>query len=107
VPWTGTLIGAPGSAATAGALVAPSDVDVLEVATWAAQWVGCLLVPNRRGERAPRRFLREARIRGVTPLVPWTLFDGTLEAPPPSAVVLVEDATEAEGLALPVVATWS
>jgi hypothetical protein len=106
-PRTGTIIGLDGAAGPAGAIVAPSDVDVLQLGAWAAPVVGALLVPNRRGERAPHRFLLEARLRGLVPLVPWPRFQGALKVPPRTAAVLVDHAAAAAGLDLPVVATWS
>jgi len=106
-PCTGTIVGFAGTAVTGGAIVAPNGVDVLQLGTWAAPVVGALLVPNRLGEQAPHRFVLEARIRGLVPLVPWTRFCEVLKVPPRSAAVLVEHAAAAAGLDLPVVATWS
>lgn len=106
-PRTGTIIGLDGAVGTAGAIVAPGNVDVLQLGAWAAPVVGALLVPNRHGERAPHRFMLEARLRGLVPLVPWLRFQSALKVPPRTAAVLVEHAAAAAGLELPVVATWS
>ncbi len=106
-PRTGTIIGLDGAVGAAGAIVAPGDVDVLQLGAWAAPVVGALLVPNRHGERAPHRFMLEAKLRGLVPLVPWLRFQGALKVPPRTAAVLVEHPAAAAGLDLPVVATWS
>jgi hypothetical protein len=106
-PCTGTIMGLDGIGGTAGAIVAPRDVDVLQLGAWAAPVVGALLVPNQRGERVPHRFMLEAKIRGLVPLVPWLRFQNALKVPPRTAAVLVEHPAAAAGLDLPVVATWS
>jgi hypothetical protein len=106
-PRTGTIVGREGTRGTPGAIVAPSDVDVLQLGTWAAPIVGALLVANQVGERAPRRLVLEARIRGLVPLVAWPRLEQALGAPPQSAAIVVEHAATAAGLALPIVATWS
>lgn len=90
----------------AGALVAPAELGVAAIGRWAATVVGALLVPSRRGLRLPRGFVREARIRGLAPLVPWTAMAEVLEVPPAEAVVAVEDPEVAAGLKLEVLATW-
>lgn len=85
------------------AIVAPADLDLRAVAAWAAPIVGALLVPDARGERAPSRFLLEARARGLTPLLPWTRWADQVPRPLPVAAVLVHAAETASELALPVI----
>jgi hypothetical protein len=106
-PRMGTIIGLDSTVGTAGAIVAPGHIDVLQLGAWAAPVVGALLAPNRHGERAPHRFMLEARIRGLVPLVPWLRFQNALKVLPRTAAVLVEHPAAAAGLDLPVVATWS
>lgn len=88
------------------ALVAPPSVALPQVGAWAAAALGALLVPNERGERAPERFVLEARMRGLAPLVPWTRFRLALADPPHPGAIIVEHAATAADLDLPVVATW-
>lgn len=92
---------------TAVAIIAPADLDAAQVGAWAAPTIGPLLVPNDRGRRDCRGFVREARVRGVTPLVRWTDVAGVLQVPPQPAAIVVEHAGAATSLRLPVVATWS
>ena len=106
-PLHGTIAPAGRTAVETVAIVAPAEIDPLRVATWAAPSVGALLVPDERGRRRGRAFVREARIRGVTPLVPWTDFAAALRVPPQPGAVVVEHAATAASLQLPVVATWS
>jgi hypothetical protein len=89
------------------AIVAPAEIDPVRVGAWAAPTIGALLVPHERGRKRGRAFVREARIRGLTPLVPWNDFAAALRVPPQPAAVVVEHPTTAANLALPIVATWS
>jgi len=106
-PLTGTLIEGGGAAPSAAiALVAPADAPWPEVAAWAAAGRGRVLAPAPSAERRPRRFTLEARLRGATPLVPWTRMGAALVEPPPHAIVVVEDAAAAAALGLAVDGRW-
>ena len=106
-PLYGTIVPAATSTEVAVAIVAPAAVDPARLGAWAAPTVGALLVPNERAHASPRSFMCEARIRGVTPLVRWSELAAVLRVPPHPAAIVVEHATTAATLALPVVATWT
>ena len=107
-PLHGSIAPAMAAAAMgAVAIVAPAEIDPARVGAWAAPSVGALLVPDERGRRNGRAFVREARIRGLTPLVRWADFADVLRVPPQPGAVVVEHPTTAASLQLPVVATWS
>ncbi|MCE9580609.1 MAG: hypothetical protein K8W52_46240 [Deltaproteobacteria bacterium] len=104
-PLCGTILHGTGKP-RAGALVVPGELGVPAIARWAATLTGDLLVPSRRGLRLPRAFVREARVRGLAPLVPWATLGETLEDPPTTAVIIVEDHEVAARLELAVIAVW-
>ena len=106
-PIFGAIVQAAASTESAVAIVVPAAIDPARIGAWAAPTVGALLVPNERAHTNPRGFVREARIRGVTPLVRWTELAAVLRVPPHPAAIVVEHATTAASLELPVVATWS
>ncbi len=106
-PLTGSIILAPPATETTVAIVAPADIDAARVGAFAAPSVGALLVPNARGENKPARFLLEAQLRGLAPLVPWTRLGDALRVPPPRSAIVVDDAAIAANLELLVVATWA
>lgn len=94
------------SADSAVALIVPAEIDPVVIGAWAAPTIGALLVANSRGQRHPRAFVREARVRGVMPLVRWTDLADVLRVPPQMGAVIVDTATTAASLDLPVAATW-
>lgn len=106
-PLTGSIIVAPLATETTVAIVAPADIDAARVGAFAAPSIGALLVPNARGERKPARFLLEAQLRGLAPLVPWSRLGDVLRVPPPRSAIVVDDAAIAANLDLLVVATWA
>ena len=85
------------------AVVAPPHVELTALAGWAAPSIGSLLVPNERGLARPARFLFEARVRGLAPLVPWARMP---ELPPDPSVIVIEDRGIAAELGLPLALTW-
>ena len=76
-----------------------------DLAAWAAVNVGTVLVPDERGEAAPARFLLEARLRGLAPLVPWARWAAHVARPLPAVAVVVDTAAIAAALKLAVAAT--
>jgi hypothetical protein len=105
-PRLGELAGEGPAVLEPVAVVAPVDVAPRRVADWVAPRLGGLLVPGPRGELYPHRFLLEARLRGVAPLVRWEWFRATLATPPAACVLVVEQTATASELQLPVLATW-
>lgn len=105
-PLHGTIVPASVSTDSAVAIVVPAAIDPVLIGAWAAPTIGALLVANARGQRHPRAFVREARVRGVMPLVRWTDLAGVLRVPPQMGAVIVDTATTAASLDLPVAATW-
>ncbi len=84
-------------------VVAPSGIELDAIAEWVAPLVGAVLAPNARGLHAPARFLFEARVRGISPLVPWR------RAAWPRlgrGVIVVDDPRVAPELG-PIAATWA
>jgi len=106
LPLHGTIVPATVSTDSAVAIVVPAAIDPVQIGAWAAPTIGALLVANARGQRHPRAFVREARVRGVMPLVRWTDLAGVLRVPPQMGAVIVDTATTAASLDLPVAATW-
>jgi hypothetical protein len=105
-PLHGAIVPATASTDSTVAIVVPAAIDPAAIGAWAAPTIGALLVANERGQRHPRAFVREARVRGVMPLVRWTDLAAVLRVPPPMGAVIVDTATTAASLDLPVVATW-
>ena len=105
-PIHGVIVPAAVSTESAVAIVVPAAIDPVRIGAWAAPTIGALLVANERGQRSPRSFVREARIRGVMPLVRWTELAAVLRVPPQMGAVIVDTATTAASLDLPVAATW-
>jgi hypothetical protein len=106
-PLFGTIVrGTGGADPRRGALIVPGDLGLVVAGPWAAGLVGDVLVPTPRGQRWPRGFVREARVRGLLPLVPWAAMAADLDDPPARAVVLVEDRETAAELELAVLGTW-
>ncbi len=105
-PLHGAIVPATASTESAVAIVVPAAIDPVVIGAWAAPTIGALLVANARGQRHPRAFVREARVRGVMPLVRWTDLAEVLRVPPQMGAVIVDTATAAASLDLPVAATW-
>lgn len=105
-PLHGTIVPAAVSTDSAVAIVVPAAIDPVQIGAWAAPTIGALLVANERGHRHPRAFVREARVRGVMPLVRWTELEKVLRVPPQMGAVIVDTASTAASLDLPVAATW-
>ncbi len=105
-PLHGAIVPATASTDSAVAIVVPAAIDPVVIGAWAAPTIGALLVANARGQRHPRAFVREARVRGVMPLVRWTDLAEVLRVPPQMGAVIVDTATAAASLDLPVAATW-
>ncbi|MCW5801195.1 MAG: hypothetical protein KIT31_02185 [Deltaproteobacteria bacterium] len=105
-PLTGTVFGGDdGATSSAVALVAPPSIEARRLGAWAASIAGAVLVPD--GAPVPwRRLAREARLRGVAPLVIWASAAAVLAAPPAVAAVVVERPAVADELGLSVLATW-
>lgn len=104
-PRTGLAFGERRPDRPAVAVVAPGadQVDHLaRIAPRIASVIGAVLAPNAQGFRQPARFVREARLRGLTPVIPWPRFQADLETPPRPGAILVEDEASAAGLGLPV-----
>jgi len=96
------------------AVVAPDDVELAEIGAWAAPRLGPMLVPSQRGLAHPRQLALEARARGLALLVRAPKTEGPgftpgsgIEAPRQLAVVVVDDAANADALQLPVALTYS
>ena len=105
-PLHGAIVPATASTDSAVAIVVPASIDPGVIGAWAAPTIGALLVATPRGQRHPRAFVREARVRGVMPLIRWTDLAEVLRVPPQMGAVIVETPTTAASLDLPVVATW-
>lgn len=92
-PIRGELV--PGAGAPPPGSVALLSREPAALRAAAAQ-LGALLVPNAHGERDPRRFLLEARIRGALPVVPTEELRSKLEASARAAVVVADPARARE-----------
>jgi hypothetical protein len=81
------------------AVVASPD-RLLDVAHALVDELGGLLVPGPSGLRWPHRLVLEARVRALTPILPWDRVGARLAVPPAEAVVVVERAEVASALGL-------
>lgn len=104
-PTYGTVVPSAIAARSRVRIVAPRGVPLEAIGAWAAPSLGSLLVPNPRGLCAPARFLLEAKVRGLAPLVPWLYPSWPVGVHPERAVVVVDDARISADLA-PIGMVW-
>ena len=102
-PCHGTVVRGTGTGGQTIAIIAPTEIELLSVATWGAPiaGLGMLLVPRDATPPAPVVF--EANVRGMSPVLRWTVEHGRV---PKAATIVVERAETAAALGLSVVATW-
>lgn len=105
-PRHGTIAGSPNTpATTAVAIVAGTAHDLHKLATWFAPRAGGLIVPNESGLRRPQRFMLEARMRRLAPVIRWSELGPALgDNPPRPGVIVVDDPETAKRLSLPIAA---
>jgi hypothetical protein len=105
-PVFGTVIPSGIAATRRTAVLVSGNVDYVAIGRWAAPDVGALFAPSRRGLAQPARFLREARLRNLVPLVPAAWFR-QFALPSTPAIVVVDQPLAASELDLPIALTWT
>jgi hypothetical protein len=104
-PLLGTMIESSIAVTRRIAAVAPDGEDFVTLGRWIAPEVGAVIAPTERGLREPDRFLREAQVRAMAPLIPVSWF-ATRAMPNIPSVIIVPDHAAAKRFELEVVATY-
>jgi hypothetical protein len=101
-PVLGTIVSSGSVLGRRLAVVAPAGTDYVALARAVAPEVGSLFAPGDRGVHQPERFLLEARVRGLVPVIQASWFEGR-SLPNIAALIVVDDEATARRLELPIV----
>jgi hypothetical protein len=104
-PLYGTLVQSGVAMSRRIAAIAPDGEDLVTIARWIAPEAGAVIAPTELGLREPDRFLREAQVRDVAPVIPVSWF-GTRAMPNRPSVIIVPDHAAAKRFELEVIATY-
>jgi hypothetical protein len=104
-PLFGTLIPSGVVMSRRIAAIAPDGEDLVTLGRWIAPEAGAVLAPTELGLREPDRFLREAQVRDIAPVIPVSWF-GTRAMPNRPSVIIVPDHAAAKRFELEVIATY-